>query len=93
MDIDKSKIYTSINADELRVGDKVVVADNMVDLRNKVMGNIGIDELSNILPDNEVYRFVVKVGSCRCRYALAFLIEREKNCLNCNKKCYTDRSW
>ena len=46
MDIDKSKIYTSINADELRVGDKVVVADNMVDLRNKVMGNIGIDELS-----------------------------------------------
>lgn len=33
MEFDKSRIYTSVNADELRAGDKVIVANTLYDLR------------------------------------------------------------
>lgn len=36
MKFDKSKLYTAVNADELKVGSKVFVADNLEELRTEV---------------------------------------------------------
>ena len=36
MEFDKSKIYTAANADELKIGSKVVVADTLEDLKQCV---------------------------------------------------------
>lgn len=33
MDFDKSKVYTALNADELKLGSKVIVADDLKTLK------------------------------------------------------------
>lgn len=56
MEFDKSRVYTALNADELKVGSKVVVADNIADLKEKVKIN-DIRTLSAVLTETEQYRF------------------------------------
>ena len=36
MEFDKSRVYTALNADELKVGSKVIVADNIANLKERV---------------------------------------------------------
>ena len=36
MKFDKSRVYTALNADELKVGSKVIVADSVRALKNAV---------------------------------------------------------
>lgn len=87
---DKSQVYTALNADELRVGDKVIVADNLADLRDMVIKGKEPNEIRDIIPDYNAYRFKIKGNICN--FNVAYLIEKVNNCINCNKKCYTDRS-
>lgn len=52
MESDKSKVYTVLNADELKLGSGVIVADTLKDLKNKVeMGGYGT-KLLRIEPDD-----------------------------------------
>lgn len=74
MEFDKSRCYTSLNADELRAGDKVIVADRLSDLKILIQEN-AIRTLKKVKGEDKGYRFDVGVG---IPYALAYLVER--NC-------------
>lgn len=73
MDFDLSRVYTATNADELHVGDEVVVADTMADLRMKVAEVEACDcktRLMEIGNEDHQYRF----RTAGAGYALAYLI-------------------
>ena len=72
MEFDKSKVYTSVNADELEIGSKCVFADTMDELKIKLR-NVEdyIDTLDIVYSDREAERFCCK----NTTYLLAYLIE------------------
>ena len=71
MDFDLSRVYTATNADELHVGDEVVVADTMADLRIQVAeADSCKTRLTKIEGEDHQYRFRTASG-----YALAYLID------------------
>ena len=72
----KNNVYTAVNADKLKKGDKVVVADTIMDLRDFIEGmneEVWYTELKKVLPGNCAKRFSIEKN---LRYALAYLIER-----------------
>lgn len=72
MDFDLSKVYTATNADELHVGDEVVVADTMADLRMQVAeADFCKTRLAKIADEDHQYRFRTATSG----YALAYLID------------------
>lgn len=71
MKFDKSRVYTALNADELKVGSKVIVADNITHLKWFVRDDI-IHTLEKIRGENCCYRFIANSG---VEYALAYLVE------------------
>ena len=70
MDFDVSRVYTAVNADELKVGSKVIVADNLADLKDKVEKGTEPATLLGIEPDDRLYRFLTIYP----RNALAYLV-------------------
>lgn len=72
MEFDKSKVYTAVNADELKTGSKVYVSDNFYYLKECVEENEGHFTLDIILSEKEPKRFCVKNEQ---PFALAYLIE------------------
>lgn len=75
MEFDLSRVYTAVNADELKVGSKVFVADSLKDLRDIVERDATAVTIKSIEPDDKLYRF----GTDRNVYALAYFIsEPEK---------------
>ena len=76
MEFDKSKVYTTVNADELKLGSKVILADNLADLRDKVRnGDTFLVSLAALQPESSIFRFV---GKDSCGWCLAYLIEPPK---------------
>lgn len=79
MEFDKSRIYTAVNADELKIGSTCICANTIHDLRQKVHGEFiegacvqsYFRHLSEIYDDDSVERFVAD-GST---YIYAYLIE------------------
>ena len=59
MEFDKSRIYTAANADELKVGSKVIFSDCMLNLRQYVDEDRPAQVLEDIEPDDACKRFVV----------------------------------
>ena len=85
MKFDKSRVYTAINADELPIGSKVIVADNLASLKKKVAAFYDdenaiayITEVCDIIPENCEKRFkIVERYYDRCLYSyygLAYLV-------------------
>ena len=72
MEFDKSKVFTALNADELKVGNKVICADNLYALKFSVDNELYITTLGEILPEDCMLRFRTKEGE-DC--ALAYLVE------------------
>lgn len=73
MDFDKSKVYTALNADELKAGSIVCVADSLSNLKSRFYrGKTGT--LSQINSEDSQYRFRFET----CDFALAYLIEPPK---------------
>ena len=72
MEFDKSRVYTALNADEVKPGSKVLVADDLSTLRRVVEGNTEhyLDTLSQINPDDYGRRFDVNGVD----YALCYLV-------------------
>ena len=82
MEFCKDRVFTALNADELRAGDKVIVADCIADLKQFVIDQ-DVDELYEVDDESSEYRFIVEDGVGIVRYALAYLVERAENCTNC----------
>ena len=78
MEFDKSRVFTSLNADELKVGDKVIGGCCLADLKYKE----GVETVDVILDEGEEYRITTKEG---CYYSLAYLVEKKENCTNCGR--------
>ena len=82
MEFDKSRIYGAVNADELRAGDKVIVAYSLSYLKHCVECDDCMDEIVSILSDDNQNRFLIS-GSRS--FPLAYLVERAENCTNCKE--------
>lgn len=75
MEFDKSRVYTALNADELKVGSKVIVANSLQGLKDR-LNKFTSDEdhaicIGSILPETEMHRFKTAKGNV---YPLAYLI-------------------
>ncbi|MGP1602095.1 hypothetical protein [Treponema sp.] len=74
MEFDKSKVYTAVNADELKVGSKVYVSDNVYYLRECVEENFGHSILTKIMSEKETKRFCINNKNNE-KWQLVYLIE------------------
>lgn len=74
MEFDKAKVYTALNADELKVGSKVICALSLSELKKRVDKCEEITEVRQILPETIWKRFDVYFGESYIRYPLAYLI-------------------
>lgn len=74
MEFDKSRVYTSLNADEVKIGSKGYFADSIKVLRDIVEQEYGrgYGEIENITVDYYSSRFKIKDNCC---YTLFFLVE------------------
>lgn len=74
MEFDKNRVYTAVNADELKVGSKVYVSDNMYYLKKCVEDNLESCILTEVLLEKEANRFCIN-DPFNEQWALAYLIE------------------
>ena len=74
MKFDKTKVYTALNADELKVGSKVYVSDNIYYLKKCVEDNLESCILAEVLLEKEANRFCIDDISNE-QWQLAYLIE------------------
>ena len=94
MQFDKSRAYTSLNADELRAGDKVIVANTMAELKRIITGEIYcIAHIMRVNDEDCENRFCIGESNATgdITYPLAYLVERAENCTNCARST-TDHS-
>lgn len=73
MEFDKSRVYTAVNADELKVGSKVYVSDNIYYLRECVEDNFESCILARVMSGKEPKRFCIDKSNEK--WQLAYLIE------------------
>lgn len=77
MEFDKSRVFSAVNADELKVGSKCIFADDLRELRRLV----SIEDTSQVLiaieGENYTHRFRIAKADCMgdTLFALAYLIE------------------
>lgn len=77
MEFEKSRVYTAVNADELKIGSKCVFADDLRELRRLV----SIEDTSQVLIaiKGESYKHRFEQAKADCMgdtlFALAYLIE------------------
>ena len=88
MKFDESRVYTALNADKLKVGSRVIVADNIALLKKRVAAYhdggdvkrfIKIDE---IRPEQYESRFVIHGELTYVCWSLAYLVSEPDN-LDC----------
>lgn len=70
MKFDVSRVYTAVNADELKVGSMVIPADNLHDLKIKVTGNHEPVHLQRMHDESSGFRFVADGD-----WALVYLVK------------------
>lgn len=90
MEFDKNKIFTTVNADELKVGSKVIVADNLAALKSRVVayyandGDEYVKTISSIEMEGCEQRFKISENDVigTSFWQLAYLIA-EPDGINC----------
>ena len=70
MEFDKSRVYTAVNADDLKIPSKCVLADTIQELKERKY----IDTLVGVADESHACRFVSEYWN-GWKYALAYLIE------------------
>lgn len=75
MNFDKSRVYTALNADELKVGSKVIVADDLFRLKEDLSDYRLLKIIERVKSENCEHRFLCDDGFC---YAFAYLVEEPK---------------
>lgn len=73
MEFDKSKVYTALNAEEVKVGSKVLASDNLASLRSYVEKDYSPHTIKEIKDDNWIKRFLTEERPDD-EYALVYLI-------------------
>lgn len=93
MKFDKSRVYTALNADELKIGSKVIVADNLASIKKKVAAYNGNDKclikIEKIMPEQYESRFSIhgEFFTDVC-WSLAYLVaepESKPNHIKCEE--------
>lgn len=74
MEFDKSRVYTVLNADELKVGSKVIVNDCLSTLKHLVENDACTDTLVSIKDETHTARFCTTLNI----WYLAYLVEEPK---------------
>ena len=72
MEFDNSKVYTALNADELEIGSKVTVANDLAHLKVFVRNDF-ICTLEKVLDEESTCRFIANEGA---PYSLAYLVAK-----------------
>lgn len=72
MKFQKERYFTALNADELKVGSKVIVADDLCELKANLSHLRLTKIIEKVEPESWAHRFSCDDGY---RYALAYLIE------------------
>lgn len=81
---DKSRVYTVVNAEELKPGDKVIVAVTIGGLEAMVSRCVEPVTLEKVMGKLDTCRFIVSsTKSGNISFPLAYLVERVENCTNC----------
>ena len=70
MEFQKERVFTALNADELKPGSKVIVADTIDELKQYVEDDCDTSIVTNIMPEFYAERF----NSNNKNYNLAYLI-------------------
>lgn len=73
MEFDKSRVYTALNADELKVGSKVVLADDLANLKYCVEHN-NKDDIIDILVEIRSEAHDCRFANECTAWALAYLV-------------------
>ena len=81
MEFDKSRVYTTLNADELNIGDEVYCADTleslMLQVTDKTHPSFRVrGKIDRIEPIDYTHRFHIE-GECRV-FNLAYLINKSE---------------
>lgn len=76
MEFDKSKVYTVLNANKVKIGSRGYFSENLKSLRDAVEENIQYGEIREIKDESFAGRFRTKGDGC-C-YSLFYLIEEPK---------------
>lgn len=83
MEFKKERVYSAVSADELKPGDKVITALNLYGIKQQVKMFTGAVDVIDVIQDEDYFnRFKVQNGES---YPLAYLVEREENCTNCER--------
>ena len=89
MEFDKSRVYTVLNADELEVGSMVIVADNLKDLKAKVLD--GYEDMQHRLIKIGEERFQNRFFTTEnLAWALAYLVSPSDNQLTAEYEPFSD---
>ncbi len=85
MEFDRTRVYTALNADELKAGDKVIVGCSLLELKANVECNRRCGNIVEIGGECSNRRFAVDDvdGRGETYWELAYLVERAENCTNC----------
>ncbi|MGI5085426.1 hypothetical protein HF284_10900, partial [Treponema putidum] len=58
MEFDESRVYTALNADELKIGSRCIFADDLNSLREKTQeAEHHVSKLAAVKEEDEIYRF------------------------------------
>jgi hypothetical protein len=85
MKFDESRVYTALNADKLKVGSRVIVADNLALLKKRVSvyydgGNINrFIKIEKIMPEQYESRFAIHGEFTDVCWSLAYLVAEPDN--------------
>lgn len=82
MTFDLSRVFTAVNADKLKHGDKVICADTLEALKRRVDQNEGVEELQTVNCEDWERRFGFRMHNS----SLAYLVEEAENCTNCGAR-------
>lgn len=76
MNYDESRVYTALNAEELKPGSKIIVADDIATLKLKVDDETKVQTLIDIADPSVSARFIVDFSDDVGRsWLLAYLVE------------------
>lgn len=75
MNFDKSRVYTVLNAEELKLGSKVIVVDNLLELKECVVKHKLPKIIEKVELEDCAHRFLCDDGF---HYALAYLVKEPK---------------
>lgn len=83
MEFDKTRVYTALNADELKVGSRVIIGNTIEELKNRVQNGTTPLTLSEIRSDSYEKRFKVEEYEEDSVFSFIYLIsEPEEKKLN-----------